>query len=220
MTKLILMRHGQSVWNQKNLFTGWVDIPLTELGIQEAIEGGKKIRDIPIDVAFTSSLVRAHTTLTLSLLHHHSKKFPVFLHDDPMTQIHSEETKKDTIPVFQSWHLNERCYGELQGFNKEETKKKYGEEQVRIWRRSFDVAPPKGESLEMTMERTLPYFKEKIVPHLEAGQNVYVCAHGNSLRSIVMFIENLSREEVFHLELATGVPVIYEYKRGTWTKSC
>ncbi len=217
--KLILMRHGESVWNKKNLFTGWVDVPLTENGVQEAIVGGRKIQHLPIDVAFTSSLERAHSTLMLSLLHHSSKKAPVFQHDDPKMQIHSEETKKETIPVYSSWHLNERCYGHLQGLNKTETAQKYGQEQVHIWRRSYDVAPPGGESLKMTAERTLPYFKEKIIPCLENGQNVFVCAHGNSLRSIMMFLDKLSKEEVIHLELATGVPVIYEYARGTWIKS-
>lgn len=214
--KLILMRHGQSVWNHKNLFTGWVDIPLTEKGIQEALDGGKKLKGIPIDIAFTSTLVRAHITLTLSLLH---TKIPVFMNEDPRSQIHSEETKKEIIPVYKAWQLNERCYGDLQGLNKAETAQKFGAEKVHIWRRSYDVAPPGGESLEMTAQRTIPYFKEKILPCLEKGQTVFVCAHGNSLRSIVMYLENLTPEEVVHLELATGEPIIYEFNRGTWTKS-
>lgn len=214
--KLILMRHGQSVWNHKNLFTGWVDIPLTEKGIQEALDAGKKLQSIPIDIAFTSTLIRAHTTLTLSLL---NTKVPVFQHEDPRSQIHSEETQKEIIPVYQAWQLNERCYGDLQGLNKAETAKKFGAEKVHIWRRSYDVAPPGGESLEMTAKRTIPYFQEKILPCLEKGQTVFVCAHGNSLRSIVMYLEQLTPEEVVHLELATGEPIIYEFTRGTWTKS-
>ncbi len=221
--KLILMRHGKSVWNQKNIFTGWVDVPLAEEGIQEAIDGGKKIKDIPIDVIFTSTLVRSHTTLTLSMLHHSSKKIPVFHHAggklEEWGRIYSEEAKEETIPVYKAWELNERYYGELQGLNKAKTAEKYGKEQVHIWRRSFDTPPPNGESLEMTAARTLPYFQEKIVPCLEKGQNVFVCAHGNSLRSIIMHLDKLSKEEVLNLELPTGEPVIYTFDQGSWQKT-
>ncbi len=222
--KLILMRHGQSVWNQKNLFTGWVDVPLTEKGIQESIEGGKKIRHLPIDIIFTSTLIRSHITLTMSMLHHNSKKTPVFQHEDGSRletwgEVYSEETKKEIIPVFTAWELNERYYGHLQGLNKAETAKKYGEGQVHIWRRSFDVAPPEGESLAMTAKRTLPYFQEKIIPCLKNGKNVFICAHGNSLRSIIMHLDGLTKEEVVNLELATGEPIVYAFDRGTWTKS-
>jgi len=217
--KLILMRHGKSVWNQKNIFTGWVDVPLAEEGVQEAISGGKKIQDIPIDVIFTSTLIRAHTTLTLSLLNHSSKKTPVFLHkEQKWGEIYNPETKKETIPVYLSSDLNERYYGELQGLNKAETAEKYGEEQVHIWRRSFDTPPPGGESLEMTAKRTLPYFQEKIVPCLEKGKNVFICAHGNSLRSILMHLDKLSPQEVVHLEIPTGEPMIYTFNEGSWIK--
>lgn len=120
--------------------------------------------------------------------------------------------------MYKAWELNERYYGHLQGLNKAETAQKYGAEQVQLWRRSFDTAPPEGESLAMTAERTLPYFQEKIVPCLEKGQNVFICAHGNSLRSIMMHLDNLTKEEVIHLELATGEPIIYQLTRGTWTK--
>lgn len=221
--KLILMRHGQSVWNQKNLFTGWVDVPLTEKGVQESIQGGQKIRDLPIDVIFTSTLIRSHITLTLSMLQHSSKKTPVFQHTDGSRletwgQIYSEETKKQIIPVFTAWELNERYYGHLQGLNKAETAEKYGKEQVHIWRRSFDTAPPEGESLAMTAKRTLPYFQEKIIPRLKNGENVFICAHGNSLRSIIMHLDQLTKEEVINLELATGDPLVYAFDRGTWTK--
>lgn len=221
-SKLILMRHGQSIWNKQNLFTGWVDIPLSEEGIQESIEGGKKIRNIPIDVIFTSTLIRAQMTVPLALLHHASGKIPIFQHHggklEQWSKIFSEETRKTTIPVYVAWELNERMYGKLQGLNKAETAKKYGAEQVQIWRRSYDVAPPEGESLAMTVERALPYFKKQIVPHLEKGENVFIAAHGNSLRGIAMYLDGLSKEEVVKLEMTTGEPLIYAYDKGVWKK--
>lgn len=221
--KLILMRHGQSVWNKQNLFTGWVDIPLSEQGIQESIEGGKMIRDLPIDVCFTSTLIRAHMTLSLALLQHASGKVPMFLHkggrQEEWAQVYSEEAKKKVWPVRMAWELNERMYGHLQGLNKAETAEKFGKEQVHIWRRSFDIAPPGGESLAMTAARTIPYFKSQIIPCLEKGQTVFVSAHGNSLRSIVMELDGLSKEQVVALELATGAPLVYSYSHGKWKRS-
>ncbi len=221
---LILLRHGQSVWNKENLFTGWVDIPMSEEGIKEASAAGEKIKEIPIDVIFTSSLIRAQMTIPFALYRHKSGKIPVFVHPgqgklDEWGQVYSEEAKKSLIPVFQAWELNERMYGRLQGLNKAETAKKFGEEQVHLWRRSFDVAPPEGESLAMTAARTLPYFKKHIVPRLEKGETVLISAHGNSLRSIVMYIENLSKEEVVALELPTGDPRIYSVKNGRYDLS-
>jgi 2,3-bisphosphoglycerate-dependent phosphoglycerate mutase len=212
--KLILMRHGQSIWNKLNLFTGWVDIPLSQEGIDEALKGGEKIKDIPIDVIFVSALVRSQMTAFLAMLHHFSKKVPVLLHKgegkmDEWGQIFSKESEATTIPTIASWHLNERMYGALQGLNKAETAKQYGAEQVQIWRRSYDVAPPQGESLEMTAKRTIPYFKEKILPYLQEGKTVFVSAHGNSLRSIIMYLDKLTKEEVVKLELPTGDPMIY-----------
>lgn len=223
-TKLIMLRHGQSIWNKENLFTGWVDIPMSEEGIQECIKAGKKIENIPIDVIFTSSLVRAQMTVPLSLLHHKSGKIPVFLHPgegklDEWAEVYSEEAKNRLIPVYQSWHLNERMYGQLQGLNKAEMAKKYGKEQVHTWRRSFDVNPPGGESLKMTLERTIPYFEKEILPHLKNGKSVMIAAHGNSLRSIAMYIENLSKEEVVALELPTGEPRIYTFENGRYDLS-
>lgn len=223
MAKLILMRHGQSMWNKRNLFTGWVDVSLTEEGIEEALEGGRQIADIPIDVIFTSTLIRAQMTAMLAMSQHHSKKTPIIWHEgegrlEEWAQIYQESTERETIPVFEAWELNERYYGELQGLNKQETREKYGDEQVLLWRRSFDVPPPSGESLEMTAKRTIPFFEEKIVPALEAGKNVFVPAHGNSLRSIVMDIENLSPDEVVALEIPTGVPLIYEVEAGKYRK--
>ncbi|MBU6383045.1 MAG: 2,3-bisphosphoglycerate-dependent phosphoglycerate mutase [Verrucomicrobia bacterium] len=222
--KLILLRHGQSAWNKANLFTGWVDIPMSEEGIQECMKAGKKIADVPIDVIFTSSLIRAQMTVPLALLHHKSGKIPVFLHPgqgrvEEWGGVYSEEAQKQLIPVYQSWELNERMYGRLQGLNKAETAQKYGAEQVHIWRRSYDVKPPEGESLKMTAERTLPYFKKNIVPYLEKGKTVLIAAHGNSLRSIAMYIENLSQEEVVALELPTGEPRLYTFDRGRYDRS-
>lgn len=215
MAKLILMRHGESEWNRKNLFTGWVDIPLSKKGIEESLIGGEKIRDIPIDVIYVSSLIRSQMTAFIAMLGHSSNKIPVLLHPgegnlEKWAKIYSDKSKSETIPVYEAWELNERMYGALQGMNKDEMRAQYGEEQVRIWRRSFDVAPPEGESLKVTAERAIPYFEKKIVPNLKKGKNVFVSAHGNSLRAIVMRMKGLSKEEVLKLELQTGEPLIYD----------
>lgn len=224
MSKLILLRHGQSAWNKRNLFTGWVDIPLSYEGVQEALEAGKKIKNIPIDLIFVSSLVRAQTTAFLAMSVHEIGKVPCVLHSgegklEEWAEIYSEQSKNNCIPVICAWQLNERMYGRLQGLNKQETMDKFGTEQVKIWRRSFDVAPPEGESLAMTAGRALPYFREKVVPHLEAGKNVFISAHGNSLRAIIMDLDKLTREEVLQLELATGEPILYDYANGLWTRN-
>lgn len=221
--KLILLRHGQSLWNKLNLFTGWVDIPLSWEGIQEAIDAGKKISDIPIDVIFVSSLIRAQMTAMIAMTQHKSGKVPLMLHPgegklEEWAKIHNPKATKTTIPVVAAWQLNERMYGDLQGLNKKETMEQYGEEQVQIWRRSYDIPPPNGECLADTAARAIPYFQEKVVPHLASGQNVFISAHGNSLRSIIMSLDNLSKEEVLKLELGTGVPVIYEYCTGEFKK--
>lgn len=223
MSILVMMRHGQSEWNKLNQFTGWVDVPLTEKGVEEAIEGGKLIQDIPFDVIYTSTLMRAHMTLTLAMLHHHSGKVPVITHKgegklEEWGTIHSQESAEMTIPVYTAWELNERMYGDLQGLNKAQTAEKFGADQVKIWRRSFSTPPPNGESLEMTAQRTIPYFEEEIVPHLRDGRNVFISAHGNSLRSIIMDLDGLGKDEVVNLELGTGVPIIYEFLHGTFTK--
>jgi 2,3-bisphosphoglycerate-dependent phosphoglycerate mutase len=219
-----MIRHGQSAWNKRNLFTGWVDVPLSAEGVQESIEAGKKIKEIPIDRIFVSSLIRAQMTAMLAMLEHKDGRIPCMLHPgqghlEEWAQVYSEEAKKTCIPVTTAWQLNERMYGKLQGLNKQETMDKYGKEQVQIWRRSFNTAPPEGESLAMTAERSIPYFKEHILPHLKKGENVMISAHGNSLRSIVMFLDGLSEEEVVHLEIATGVPIIYEFLDGKCKRS-
>ena len=193
MPKLILIRHGQSVWNAENRITGWTDVDLSDKGVKEAEAAGYELRDQVIDVVHTSDLIRAKRTAEIVILANGSSKEAV--------------TKSD-------WRLNERNYGSLQGLNKAETAEKHGAEQVRIWRRSFDVAPPDGESLEMTAERTIPYFEGEILPDLQSGMSVLVSAHGNSLRSIVMHIEGISPQEIVSFEIETGVPRYYDYSDG------
>lgn len=190
MAHLVLLRHGQSQWNLENRFTGWMDVPLTDLGETEARRAGEKIKaaGLRFDRTFTSVLQRAIRTLELVL--------------DVLGQT--------GLPNERDQALNERHYGDLQGLDKAETAKKFGDEQVRLWRRSYDVAPPGGESLENTAARTLPYLQSHILPAVHAGQHVLVAAHGNSLRSIVMHLDSLTREEVLGLELGTGVPVVYD----------
>ncbi len=189
MAFLVLVRHGESQWNLENRFTGWVDVPLSEKGIQEAKKAGERLKkeNIHFDKAYTSDLQRAQNTLKLIL----------------------EKLGQENIPIEKNKALNERHYGDLQGLNKAETAKKFGEDQVKIWRRSYDIAPPNGESLKDTAARTLPYFDAKIRADLKKGLNVIVAAHGNSLRSIVMDLDKLTKEQVLELNLATGVPIIY-----------
>ncbi len=188
MPTLVLVRHGQSQWNLENKFTGWVDVDLTAQGENEARNAGKKLKGLSFQKAFTSDLKRAQRTLELIL----------------------GEINQTTIPVEKDKALNERHYGDLQGLDKAETAKKYGDKQVHIWRRSYDIAPPKGESLKDTAARTLPYFNNKIIPELKSGKNILVAAHGNSLRSIVMELDKLTQEQVLELNIGTGEPIIYE----------
>lgn len=221
MTLLILLRHGQSVWNQKNLFTGWVDIPLSQRGIQEALAAGEIIKNLPIDYIFTSTLVRSLMTALLAMTNHLSQKIPYIVHEErpDMSRIYSEKEALQMIPLFQSSALNERMYGELQGKNKQEVAEQFGEEQVKLWRRSYRIAPPQGESLFDTGQRTLPYFQERILPLIQQGKNIFISAHGNSLRSLIMDLEKLTEEEVLSLELPTGKPIVYEWTEQQFTKS-
>ncbi|KAL1536210.1 2,3-bisphosphoglycerate-dependent phosphoglycerate mutase 1 [Salvia divinorum] len=220
---LILIRHGESMWNEKNLFTGCVDVPLTKKGVEEAIEAGKRISNIPVDMIYTSSLIRAQMTAMLAMTEHRCKKVPIILHDENeqarvWSQIFSEDTKKQCIPVVTAWQLNERMYGELQGLNKQETADRYGTEQVHVWRRSYDTPPPNGESLEMCAERAVAYFTEFIQAQLFSGKNVMIAAHGNSLRSIIMYLDKLTSQEVISLELSTGIPMLYIFKEGRFIR--
>lgn len=215
MPKLVLVRHGQSTWNEKNLFTGWSDVPLSELGIQEAITAGKKIKkeQILFDIVFTSYLERAIKTAHYIL----------------------DESKQLYIPELKSWRLNERHYGALQGLNKHDTAKKYGDDQVLVWRRSYDVSPPaldeaqlhkqnldkryknidksilpSSESLATTLDRVLPIWYDDISPLLLDNKNVLITAHGNSLRALIKHLESISNEEIVKLEIPTGVPIVYD----------
>ena len=191
---LVLVRHGQSEWNEKNLFTGWKDPKLTPRGVDEAIKAGKELKEAgySFDKMFTSDLFRAQDTGRIILEH---------------MDIPSIEVIKDVS-------LNERNYGDLAGLNKDEARKKWGEDQVHIWRRSFDVPPPGGESLKDTAERVLPYFKENIIPELIEGLNILVAAHGNSLRALVMELEEISSEKIVELEISTGVPLVYKFEEN------
>jgi len=213
VSKLVLVRHGQSQWNLENRFTGWVDVPLSEKGIDEAIAAGTKLKDIKFGSIYVSHMLRAIQTLHYILLESSNDKTPIFIHEEK--RIHDWETHSgnsdNEIPVYQSVDLAERFYGDLQGLNKDETRQKYGEEQVHIWRRSFDINPPNGESLKDTCERTIPYYKEHIMKDLQDGGNVLVAAHGNSLRSILMFVENVSKDDIPNVEIPTGVPIIYTF---------
>lgn len=213
--KLVLVRHGQSEWNLKNLFTGWSDVNLSEQGVNEAISAGKKIKDagIKFDIAYTSVLTRAIKTCNFAL----------------------EYSDQLYVPVVKSWRLNERHYGALQGLNKAETAEKYGDEQVHIWRRSYDITPPEMdkdaelsahkdrrykdlpkeivpdcESLKLTLDRVLPFYTDEIAKNLLAGKNVLVAAHGNSIRAICKHIENISDEDIIDVEIATGQPIVFE----------
>ncbi len=188
MAQLCLLRHGESLWNEENRFTGWVDVPLTDFGRKQAEKAGESIKKegLQFQVAYTSVLNRAIETLEIVM-----------------------KTIQQNIPVIKDSALNERMYGDLQGLNKEDTAKKYGDQQVHIWRRSYDIKPPNGESLEDTQNRTIPFFMNCVMTDIKEGKNVLVVAHGNSLRSIVMYLDKLSKEQVLSLELPTGLPIIY-----------
>jgi 2,3-bisphosphoglycerate-dependent phosphoglycerate mutase len=214
MSRLVLVRHGQSQWNLDNRFTGWVDVPLSDKGRDEATSAGKKLKDYRFDTIYVSHMLRAMQTLHYILLELTDKRIPIRYHEEK--RIHDREhytgDKKNEIPIFESVDLAERYYGDLQGLNKAETMKKYGDEQVRLWRRSYDINPPKGESLKDTCERTIPYYTTHIAPELQKGKNVLIVAHGNSLRSITKFVENISDTEIPTVEIPTGIPILYQFE--------
>ncbi|MGV8997604.1 MAG: 2,3-bisphosphoglycerate-dependent phosphoglycerate mutase [Parvibaculaceae bacterium] len=187
---LVLVRHGQSEWNEKNLFTGWRDPALTQQGINEGREAGQALKaaGYQFDVAYTSVLTRAQETNRLVL----------------------EELGQPNLPIINDQALNERDYGDLSGLNKDDARKKWGEEQVHIWRRSFDIPPPGGESLKMTAERVLPYFNREILPRVLKGERVLIAAHGNSLRALVMVLDKLDEKEILDVNIATGAPIVYK----------
>ena len=213
MATLVLVRHGQSQWNLENRFTGWVDVPLSIKGREEAISAGKRLKDMRFDTMYVSHLIRAIQTLHYILLELSDERIPILYHEEE--RIHHWEhyagDKEKEIPVYQSVDLAERYYGDLQGLNKAETMKKYGEDQVRLWRRSYDINPPHGESLKDTCERTIPYYTKHILPELQADRTVLIVAHGNSLRSIIKHVEIISDEEIPKVEIPTGAPIVYTF---------
>jgi len=188
MAQLVIFRHGQSAWNLENKFTGWVDVDLSPKGIEEAKNAGLKIKGYHFDYAYASDLKRAQDTLKIAL---------EAAGHGPITPIHNKA-------------LNERMYGDLQGLDKAETAKKFGEEQVKIWRRSYDIAPPKGESLKDTANRVIPYFESEIIPKLKAGKNVVIAAHGNSLRALIMYLEKMTPAQILEFEIGTAQPRLYD----------
>jgi len=188
MPQLILLRHGESQWNLQNRFTGWVDVDLSPKGEEEARLAGLLLKDYDFDLVFTSALKRAQRTADIAL----------------------EQCGKSNLPIAKDEALNERHYGDLQGLNKADIGREYGEAQLKIWRRSYDVPPPNGESLKDTQARVMPYYHEHIEPLLKEGKNIFIAAHGNSLRSLVMHIEKLTKEEVLELNIPTGIPYVYD----------
>ncbi|HEX7413872.1 MAG TPA: 2,3-diphosphoglycerate-dependent phosphoglycerate mutase [Bacteroidia bacterium] len=191
MSQLVIFRHGQSVWNLENKFTGWVDVALSEKGIEEAKAAGEKLKGIVFNEGYSSDLKRAQDTLNIAL----------------------EVCGQTHIPVTYNKALNERMYGDLQGLNKAETAVKFGDAQVKIWRRSYDIAPPNGESLKDTADRVIPYFEKEIVPKLAAGKNIVVAAHGNSLRALIMYLEKMTPAQILEFEIPTGQPRMYELNK-------
>jgi 2,3-bisphosphoglycerate-dependent phosphoglycerate mutase len=210
---MVLVRHGQSQWNLENRFTGWVDVPLSEKGRQEAISAGKKLKDTRFDTIYVSHLLRAIQTMHYILLELSDLRTPIIYHEEKRIRgwEHYTGNKDKEIPVYQAVALAERYYGDLQGLNKAETMKQYGEAQVHLWRRSYDISPPHGESLKDTCERTIPYYKDHILPELNTGKNVLIVAHGNSLRSITKHVENISDDDIPNVEIPTGVPIVYTF---------
>jgi 2,3-bisphosphoglycerate-dependent phosphoglycerate mutase len=188
MSQLVIFRHGQSVWNLANKFTGWVDVALSEKGIEEAKAAGEKLKGIVFNEGYSSDLKRAQDTLTIAL----------------------QVCNQSNIPVTYNKALNERMYGDLQGLNKAETAAKFGDEQVKIWRRSYDIAPPNGESLKDTAARVIPYFEKEIAPKLAAGKNIVLAAHGNSLRALIMHLEKMTPAQILEFEIGTAQPRMYE----------
>jgi len=188
MSQLVIFRHGQSVWNLENKFTGWVDVALTDKGIEEAKAAGEKLKGIIFNEGYSSDLKRAQDTLTIAL----------------------QVCNQSNIPITYNKALNERMYGDLQGLNKAETAAKFGEEQVKIWRRSYDIAPPNGESLKDTAARVIPYFEKEIAPKLAAGKNIVLAAHGNSLRALIMHLEKMTPAQILEFEIGTAQPRMYE----------
>jgi 2,3-bisphosphoglycerate-dependent phosphoglycerate mutase len=215
MSKLILVRHGQSQWNLENRFTGWMDVPLSKKGIEEAISTGEKLKNFEFDTMYVSHMLRAIQTLHYILIKSKSKRIPIIYHEDKRIQNreHHAGDSNSEIPIYMSIDLAERYYGNLQGLNKHETREEYGNDQVHLWRRSYDINPPGGESLKDTCERTNPYYKKYILKDLQDGKTVLVSAHGNSLRAITMHLENILEKDIPSVEIPTGIPIVYTFDK-------
>jgi len=213
MVKLIIVRHGESTWNMENRFTGWMDIDLSPKGIEEAKKAGELLRDYRFDKVYISHLIRSIHTYQLIQEKTSDTRTPIIYHEDDdlerQREHHTGDSSKE-LPIFQTRAIAERYYGNLQGLNKKETADKYGDEQVHIWRRSFDVQPPGGESLKDTLERVLPYWEKNIKKDLVEGKTVLIVAHGNSLRAIVKYLEKISDADIPNHEIPTGIPIEYD----------
>lgn len=218
MSYLVLVRHGESRWNTANKFTGWVDVPLSEVGEKEAARIAKNMKDLRLDMAFSSHLERAHQTLLAVLTSQHCTG--IFAHQGKHDGFdYTWKDNDDEIPIYTDWVLNERHYGLLQGMNKSAAAKRYGKDQVLAWRRSFDARPPQGESLHDVYDRVVPYFRKMIWPEIRKNKNILIVAHGNTLRAIVKYLEQTSDEQIAYLEIKATQPFIYQFKNGELTKS-
>lgn len=218
MATCILLRHGQSLWNKDNLFTGWVNIGLSPAGVQEAITAGEALQPYTIDTIFVSELIRAQQTAMLATMTRQKATTLIPTHSinaDWHCNTSADNLLNTCTPMYADWRLNERYYGALQGLNKQAAIQQHGDDQVHIWRRSFDTPPPEGESLKMTYDRTIPMLEERVIPALETGNNLLVVAHGNSLRAMMMHIEHIAEQDITQLEIATGAPIIYDWNAST-----
>ncbi|MEM0492450.1 MAG: 2,3-bisphosphoglycerate-dependent phosphoglycerate mutase [Candidatus Thermoplasmatota archaeon] len=213
MAELVLVRHGQSQWNLENRFTGWVDVPLSRKGIEEAINAGKKLQGYHFDVIYVSHMLRALQTLHYILLELSDNRTPIIHHEETRIKNweHYNGDKSSELPIYQTVELAERYYGDLQGLNKSEMMEKYGRDQVQLWRRSYDVNPPGGESLKDTCNRTIPYYERYIQQDLKKGKNILIVAHGNSLRSIIKHVEQIPDKDIPNVEIPTGLPILYTF---------
>ncbi|MDD4902609.1 MAG: histidine phosphatase family protein [Patescibacteria group bacterium] len=220
MSYLILIRHGQSRWNLSNKFTGWVDVPLSRLGVKEAVLNARELRQLKIDVAFTSELSRAQETLLIILSS--QDRTGIFLHRGEKDGDHDRYATRLTgkeIPIYSTPILNERYYGRLQGMDKAQARKKYGEKKVLEWRRSFTGRPPGGDSLEDVYQQVIPYLHREITPWLAKKNNVIISAHGNTLRAIIKHLENISDGDIAHMEISNSRPIIYRFRKGKFRRA-
>ncbi len=222
MGKLVLIRHGESLWNTRNIFTGWVDVPLTQSGIVEASVASHLISNINFDVVYTSTLVRSIQSALIVLLSDTKRRTPYIVHQCPIRRRRYNrffaDEQQNMIPVYMNWHLNERYYGDLQGLNKAKIADVFGVEKVVAWRKGYCSRPPKGESLKDTSKRVIPFFKKTIIKQLSEGKNVLVSAHSNTIRSIVMHIDRMDEAQVVGLDIETANPIVYDYENGVLTK--